>query len=234
MSSVIELNHIVKMYKIGQLEHTALKGIQLTINAGELVAIVGASGSGKSTLMNIIGLLDKPTGGEYLLSGNDISKTKIEDLSAIRNRMIGFVFQSFFLLPRLTVLQNVGLPLTYRELPDYKIEELSHHMLKRVGIEHLALHRPRELSGGQQQRVAIARALVGNPSVILADEPTGALDSKTGQAIMDLFIQLNQMDKKTIVIITHDMKIAEQCRRIIGIKDGLIEEENHVANVGEK
>lgn len=194
----------------------------MSINTSEMVAIVGTSGSGKSSLMNIIGLLDKPSTGQYYLDGKDMSQIMTKELSIIRNQKIGFIFQSFFLLPRLSVLQNVGLPLTYREMDEPLINEHAHASLQRVGIDHLAYRYPRELSGGQQQRVAIARALVGNPSVILADEPTGALDSKIGQDIMNLFIQLNQIDKNTIIIITHDLRIAKQCPRNITIQDGLI------------
>ena len=219
---LIELDHIVKLYKTGDVEETVLKGISLQVNQGEMIAIVGISGSGKSTLMNIIGLLDRPTTGSYYLLGKNMFEVSVKELSVIRNQTIGFVFQSFFLLPRLTVLQNVGLPLTYRELPEQEINERAHVVLQRVGIDHLSQRRPRELSGGQQQRAAIARALVGQPTIILADEPTGALDSKIGQEIMELFIQLNQIDKNTMIIITHDINIARQCQRIVQIQDGSI------------
>lgn len=222
MSSLIRLTDITKSYYRGDVKNTVLKGISLGINTSEMVAVVGTSGSGKSSLMNIIGLLDKPSTGQYYLDGQDMSHVMAQQLSIIRNQKIGFIFQSFFLLPRLSVVQNVGLPLTYREMDEQDIEERAHASLQRVGIDHLANRYPRELSGGQQQRVAIARALVGKPSVILADEPTGALDSKIGQDIMNLFLQLNQIDKNTIVIITHDLKIAQQCSRSITIQDGLI------------
>lgn len=222
MLSLIELKNITKSYINDEIKNTVLRDINLKINASELVAIVGASGSGKSSLMNILGLLDKPSTGEYFLSGRNMIDTSAQELSFIRNEKIGFIFQSYFMLPRLSVLHNVGLPLTYREMNEKLIDEHAHNVLKRVGIDHLSQRYPKELSGGQIQRVAIARALVGQPSVILADEPTGALDSKVGQEIMELFIQLNQIDKNTIVIITHDINIANQCPRTIKIHDGLI------------
>lgn len=222
LSSLIELKDITKTYQHGNVSTSVLHGVNLTINKSELVAIIGSSGSGKSTLMNIIGLLDKPSSGEYYLNGEAMSKTSAREMAPIRNQTIGFIFQAFFLLPRLTVLENVGLPLTYRELTDEEIEERSHLALQRVGLDHLSQRYPREVSGGQQQRIAIARALIGKPSVILADEPTGALDSTIGQEIMDLFIQLNTLDKNTLIIITHDSKIAEQCSRKIKIQDGLL------------
>lgn len=205
-----------------------LQGINLTIYTSELVAIVGTSGSGKSSLMNIIGLLDKPSTGEYILNGQNMTTINVKDVSLIRNQMIGFIFQSYFMLPKLSILENVGLPLIYREMNDSLIDSHAHSSLQRVGIDHLAHRYPNELSGGQLQRAAIARALVGKPSVILADEPTGALDSKVGQEIMNLFIQLNKLDKNTLVIITHDIKIANQCSRIIRIQDGqlLSDQEN--------
>ena len=221
MSSLIELKNITKSYGNNENKNTVLHGIDLTIYSSELIAIVGTSGSGKSSLMNIIGLLDKPSTGEYFLNGQDISTVSAKEVSFIRNQMIGFIFQAYFMLPRLTILQNVGLPLTYRKMDDSLIDEQARQSLQRVGIAHLAHRRPNELSGGQLQRAAIARALVGKPSVILADEPTGALDSKVGQEIMDLFIQLNKLDKNTLIIITHDIKIANQCSRVIRIQDGL-------------
>lgn len=221
MSSLINLKDITKSYYAGESVNTVLHGISLEINTSELVAIIGTSGSGKSSLMNIIGLLDKATTGDYLLEGQDINRVTAKQLSIIRNERIGFIFQAYFMLPKLSILQNVGLPLTYRELSTQYIDEQAHLSLQRIGIDHLAQRYPRELSGGQLQRVAIARALVGKPSVILADEPTGALDSKVGQEIMDLFIQLNKVDKNTLILITHDPKIAKQCPRVIRIQDGL-------------
>lgn len=222
MSSLIELNDIRKIYPLGDHELTVLKGIDLAIMPGELVAIIGASGSGKSSLLNIIGLLDRPTSGTYHLQGKEVSSLPDKELARLRNQMIGFVFQSFFLLPRLTAVQNVGLPLLYRGIKAEENKQRSLAMLERVGMGPWAQHKPNQLSGGQQQRVAIARALVGSPRVILADEPTGALDSKTGQDVMDLFRTLNTADGVTIIIVTHDAKIAAQCQRTIHIQDGLI------------
>lgn len=222
MSSLINLKNITKSYSRGENKDTILHGINLTIYSSELVAIVGPSGTGKSTLMNIIGLLDKQSTGDYFLNGQNMAMASAKELSIIRNQMIGFIFQAYFLLPRLTILQNVGLPLTYREMSESLIDVQAHNALQRVGIDHLAHRYPDELSGGQLQRAAIARALAGKPRVILADEPTGALDSKVGQEIMDLFITLNKLDKNTIIIITHNIELAHQCPRIIKIKDGFL------------
>ncbi|MDF2867584.1 MAG: yknY [Gammaproteobacteria bacterium] len=222
MSSLIELNNIKKIYPLGEYELIVLKGIEANIESGELVAIIGASGSGKSSLLNIIGLLDRPTSGHYHLQGKEVSTLPDKELARLRNQMIGFVFQSFFLLPRLTALQNVGLPLLYRGTKSAESKQRSLAMLERVGMTNWAQHKPSQLSGGQQQRVAIARALIGNPKIILADEPTGALDSKTGQDVMELFKILNKDDGVTIIIVTHDPKIAAQCQRVIHIQDGLI------------
>jgi putative ABC transport system ATP-binding protein len=222
LSFLIECLGITKHYQQNTHDVAVLKGIDLCIARGECVAIMGASGSGKSTLLNILGLLDAPSTGQYYFAGQDTAKLSEEEQSHFRNRCIGFVFQSFFLLPRLTALENVMLPLFYRDQnrETAKTEALAwlHHM----GVGELALHLPSQLSGGQQQRVAIARALVTSPDIILADEPTGALDSNTGQAIMQLLLQLNQTGK-TVVIITHDLAIAKQCQRVIQLKDGLIE-----------
>lgn len=207
---------------MGENRVEALRGIDLTIHEQDLLSIMGQSGSGKSTMMNIIGILDRPTEGEYLLNGKDVSKLSDNDRATVRNRHVGFVFQSFFLLPRLSAIANVGLPLMYRGTPHHEIKERSAVMLEKVGIGHLSHHKPYELSGGQQQRVAVARALVGNPSILLADEPTGALDTKTSQDVMDLFISLNKDDGTTIIIITHDPKIGKQCRRQVWMEDGQI------------
>jgi putative ABC transport system ATP-binding protein len=223
LSSLIKWKDVCKAYVRGSVETTVLHSINLEIYAKELVAIIGSSGSGKSSMMNIMGLLDKQTSGEYWLNGKNIATLTPKETAKIRNQQIGFVFQSFYLLPSLTVLENVGLPLTYQALDKKTIEEQSHKMLQRVGLDHVAHRFPNELSGGQQQRIAIARALVTNPSVILADEPTGALDSKVGQEIMQLFMQINQIASNTIIIITHDQKIADQCKRIIRVQDGRIQ-----------
>jgi putative ABC transport system ATP-binding protein len=222
LSSVIELKDISKIYKAGDSELIALDNVSVNVEKEEMVAIMGESGSGKSTMLNIIGVLDKPTLGEYWLNGTEVENLKGDALSVIRNKEIGFVFQSFFLLPRMTALQNVMLPLRYRGVPSSESLHRSEAMLEKVGIKHLATHRPNQMSGGQQQRVAIARALIGDPAVILADEPTGALDSKTSQEVMDLFISLNKKDKKTIVIVTHDAGVGKQCQRIIRLQDGKI------------
>lgn len=219
---MIELRDVKKTYKMGDNIVSALKGVNLTIGAGELVAMVGPSGCGKSSIMNILGMLDRPTSGVYSLNGKEVSTLEDDEQARFRNQHVGFIFQSFFLLPRLTALQNIGLPLLYRGAPRHEMLERSQKMLEKINIQHLAKHKPNELSGGQQQRVAIARALVGNPSILLADEPTGALDSKTGQEVMDLFIELNTVDKTTIIIVTHDPGVAKQCQRIIRMQDGLI------------
>lgn len=219
---VIELKNIVKKYYTGTTEVTALNNVNLKIHEGELVAIVGASGSGKSTLLNILGLLDQPTEGEYFLSDKAVAHLVDDEQAAVRNLKIGFVFQSFFLLPRLNALQNVMLPLIYRDTPKEIAKEKALAVLEKLSIGHLHHHRPNQLSGGQQQRVALARALVGDPAVILADEPTGALDSHTSQEVMNLFMQLNEKEKKTIIIVTHDLDIAHQCPRIVKVQDGKI------------
>lgn len=220
--SLIELREINKIYRVGDIEQTILKDINFQLLAGERVAIMGASGSGKSTLMNILGLLDKPTSGEYLLKGKQTNTLTDDERAALRNHTIGFVFQAFFLLPRLTLLQNVALPLRYHRVESIDKKQQALTLLERVGLAHLSHHKPNQLSGGQQQRAAIARALINNPDVILADEPTGALDSHTGQMIMDLFIEFNQREKVTIVIITHDEKVAKQCQRVLYLEDGKI------------
>ena len=219
---LISLESIVKKYQIDSLESTILKGVSLTIEEGDMVAIVGASGSGKSTLMNIIGLLDKPCQGHYYLQGQNVAQWRDDEQATARNQCMGFVFQQFNLLPRLTALQNVALPLTYRShVSPSQIKQHVLDALERVGMRSFAKHRPTQLSGGQQQRVAIARALVGEPRVILADEPTGALDSATGKEIMDLFHALNH-EGRTFIIVTHDEHVAAQCARRIMLADGQI------------
>ena len=221
---VIESKDLVKTYTMGSVEVHALAGVSFTINRGEIVAIMGPSGSGKSTLMNILGCLDLPTSGEYILDGEKVSKLSGDQLASIRNRKVGFVFQSFNLLSRQTALSNVELPLRYAGVTKGRTDR-ARNMLEMVGLGDRVTHRPTELSGGQQQRVAIARALVNNPAILMADEPTGNLDSKSGKEILDLILQLNKERGTTILIVTHDPTIAAQTRRIIQLRDGLMVEE---------
>ncbi len=219
---MLTLRDIRKSYRIGPTEVDVLKGVNLEVQQGELLSIMGQSGCGKSTLMNVIGLLDRPTSGSFMLDGAEVSYTDDDALSEIRNQRIGFVFQQYFLLSRLTALENVALPLIYRSTTGTDHHHRCMDLLKRVGMADRAHHRPNELSGGQQQRVAIARALVGSPSLILADEPTGALDTQVGGEIMDLFKILNAEEGITVVIITHDPGIARQCKRVARMQDGVI------------
>ncbi len=218
---MIELTDIYKIYSDGDSEIRALDGVNLHIDEGEFVAIVGQSGSGKSTCMNIIGCLDIPTSGTYRLNGTDVSTMKEVELSKIRNKTLGFIFQQYNLIPKLTVLENVELPLIYRGMPPKEREEAAKAALSRVGLLDRAKKLPSQLSGGQQQRVSIARALAGNPPVILADEPTGALDTKTGRDVLAFIKRLNG-EGTTIILITHDMSIAEEAKRIVRIQDGKI------------
>lgn len=222
MSYLIKLENVSKMYHLSGNQIHALKEVNFQLQPGEMTAIMGMSGSGKSTLMNIIGFLDHCTHGRYLFSGQDVSSLSENELAEIRNRKIGFIFQSFFLLPRSNALQNVMLPLFYRGISERDAHDMAIQMLDKVSVAHLAHHKPNQLSGGQQQRVAIARALVGNPEIILADEPTGALDSQTGNEVMELLIKLNREERRTILIITHDKEISERCSRVVTIKDGNI------------
>ena len=224
---VIRMENIVKTYYLGKPnELEILHGIILTVNKGEFVSIVGESGSGKSTLMNIIGVLDRQTQGDYYLEGQDVNGMSDEVRSAIRNRRIGFVFQNFNLLPRANALKNVMVPLLYGEEHSKNGKEHAMEMLKMVGMEERADHRPNELSGGQKQRVAIARAMINDPAIILADEPTGALDSKTGHMVMDLFHKLHEEQGKTIVLITHSQELAQETERIVTLLDGQIVADN--------
>jgi putative ABC transport system ATP-binding protein len=219
--SLIRLRGITKYYDLGLMRVSALKGIDLEVKEHEFVTVMGASGSGKSTLMNIIGCLDRPSGGEYELEGRDVSRLSDAELAAIRNRTIGFVFQTFNLLPRLSSLRNVELPLVYAKVSAAERRERSRAALERVDLADRAAHKPNELSGGQRQRVAIARALVNRPSLIFADEPTGNLDSRTGLSIMAVFQRLHA-EGATIIMVTHEMDIALHARRILHLKDGKI------------
>jgi len=219
---VICLRDVHKTYKLGDIEVHALRGINLTIKRGEFVAIMGASGSGKSTVMNIIGCLDRPTSGAYFLEGEDVSALSTDQWAHIRNRQIGFVFQGFNLLQRTTALENVELPMMYNGLPSKERHQRALEMLGLVGLADRSHHLPNQLSGGQQQRVAIARSLVNHPSLLLADEPTGNLDTKTSEEIMELFQSLNAREGITIVLVTHEPDIAEYAKRRIVFRDGLI------------
>jgi putative ABC transport system ATP-binding protein len=222
MQSIIHLEQIRKSYYMGKQELRVLKGIDLDIKKNEYVALMGPSGSGKSTLMNIIGCLDSPTGGKYILNGHDVSKMLDDDLANIRNKEIGFVFQQFNLLPRLTALENVALPLVYAGTSRKQRTEMAMTVIQKVGLEDRKDHKPNELSGGQCQRVAIARALVNNPSLILADEPTGNLDSRTSSEIMEIFGKIQEAGN-TVVLVTHEEDIAHHAKRIVRLRDGLIE-----------
>ena len=221
--TILTMKGIVKQYMVGGEVSTVLKGIDLTVEEGEFLAVLGPSGSGKSTLMNIIGCLDVPTAGEYILDGRLIGSQDEKTLAKIRNQEIGFIFQSFFLMQRQTALQNVKLPLIYGDVPEREQNERAAEMLRRVGLEDKMNYYPNQLSGGQQQRVAIARAMCNNPAILLADEPTGALDQKTGRQVMELFHKINY-EGKTIIMITHDANIAAHAKRIVRILDGNIGE----------
>jgi putative ABC transport system ATP-binding protein len=218
--SLIELRNVVKVYPMGDVEVQALAGVSLRIEQGEMVAIMGPSGSGKSTLMNVIGCLDQPTGGTYLLDGQDVSQMNDDQLARVRNQKIGFVFQTFNLLARTSALVNVELPMIYSGVGERHKKAMA--ALESVGLADRARHFPQQLSGGQQQRVAIARALINNPPILLADEPTGNLDSKAGSEIMEIIGRLNREHGQTVILVTHDPNIAAQTQRTIRLKDGLI------------
>ncbi|NML20671.1 ABC transporter ATP-binding protein [Pseudoflavitalea sp. G-6-1-2] len=227
---MIHLQSIRKSYFMGKQEIQVLKGIDLDIFKNEYVALMGPSGSGKSTLMNILGCLDSPTGGKYVLNGHDVSKMSDDALADVRNKEIGFVFQQFNLLPRLSALENVALPLVYAGISRKQRTEMAMNVIQKVGLESRSHHKPNELSGGQCQRVAIARALVNDPSIILADEPTGNLDTKTSIEIMDIFGQI-QASGNTVVLVTHEEDIANHAKRIVRLRDGLIESDKTQAGI---
>lgn len=222
---MITLQNVFKRYRMGEEEILALAGVNLNIARNEYVALIGPSGSGKSTLMNLLGCLDTPSEGQYWLNGRDTSHLYDSELAQVRNREIGFVFQSFHLLPRMSVLENVMQPLVYRELPRTERKRLASEALDKVGLSSRLMHRPNQLSGGQRQRVAVARALVGNPSILLADEPTGNLDSKTSAEIMALFDQLHKQGQ-TVIVVTHESDIAAHARRVIRLGDGRVVEDS--------
>jgi len=218
---MIALQGVTKIYGLGDTQVAALAGVDLSVEEGEMVAIMGPSGSGKSTMMNILGCLDRPTSGDYFLAGQEVGRVSDDERAEVRNRHIGFVFQAFNLLPRLTAVQNVEAPLIYRGIGARRRHELAMEALKTVGLADRSRHLPSELSGGQQQRVAIARALACEPSLLLADEPTGALDSRTGQEVLALFQEINAKGK-TVIIVTHDERVAAHCKRVVRLRDGKI------------
>jgi putative ABC transport system ATP-binding protein len=230
MTKIIETQSISKRYVMGEEVIDALKDVTISVNKGEYVAFMGPSGSGKSTLMNIVGCLDTPSTGKYILNGQDVSEMSENELAAVRNKEIGFVFQTFNLLPRQSALENVALPLIYAGYTKKERTEIAMKTLKGVGLDNRALHKPNELSGGQRQRVAVARALVNDPSILLADEPTGNLDTKTSDEIMDLFDQLHKKGN-TIVMVTHEDDIAQYAHRIIRLRDGVVESDTINTNV---
>ncbi len=222
LRTIIDIRNIVKIFQVGEVEVRALRGVDLAIKEGSYVAIMGPSGSGKSTMLNILGCLDRPTSGQYYLGGEDVSQMDDDTLSSIRGERLGFIFQSYNLIPQLTVIENIQVPLIYRNVDLSKYEERCHELATLVGLQDRLDHRPTQLSGGQQQRVAIARSLINDPLMILADEPTGNLDSKTGQEVLEIIDQLNKRGK-TIVMVTHDDHIAHRADRVVRLKDGYID-----------
>ncbi len=226
-TSIMSLTDVCRVFQTGPVTTEILKGINLDVRAGDLMSIMGPSGSGKTTLMNIIGLLDRPSSGQYILDGRDVGRRSDDALANLRNRRIGFVFQAFHLLPRLTACENVSLPLLYRGTRRRRALRDAKQMLQQVGMGERVHHRPAQLSGGQKQRVAIARALIGTPTLLLADEPTGALDAATARDVMDLLRRLNNDQGLTLLIITHDPLIARQCTRQMRIHDGQLQERPH-------
>lgn len=228
MTNIIETRNLSKAYRDGKTETVALSSATFSVRKGEFLAIMGPSGSGKSTLLHLLGLLDEPTGGEYLFDGKSVSEYEGNDLAKIRNQKIGFVFQMFNLLPRTSVLENVKLPLIYSDVPEHEWDKKAREAVSSVGLEQRMFHKPSELSGGERQRVAIARALVNDPEIIFADEPTGNLDSKAGKNVMSIIQHLNEEHGKTIVLITHETTTAEHAERIIRLKDGEIESDKKV------
>jgi putative ABC transport system ATP-binding protein len=223
VDSVIQIENLTKVYKMGEIEVNALDGVSMQVSRGEMVAIMGPSGSGKSTLMNILGCLDRPTTGEYILDGEAVASLSDDQLAEIRNRKVGFIFQSFNLLQRSSALANVELPMRYAGKNNKERKERARSALEAVGLGDRINHKPTELSGGQQQRVAIARALVNDPAILMADEPTGNLDSKSGKEIMELLLNLNKERGTTVIIVTHDPGVGAQTQRVIRIRDGRIE-----------
>ncbi len=233
MDWVIEARNLTKIYKMGEIEVQALRGVSFNVARGEVISIMGPSGSGKSTMMNTLGCLDRPTSGEYILDGESVAEMTDDQLASVRNRKVGFVFQSFNLLSRLTALGNVELPLRYAGVTEGR-RERAQAALEAVGLKDRMNHRPYELSGGQQQRVAVARALVNNPAIIMADEPTGNLDSKVGREIMNLLLNLNKDFGTTLIIVTHDPKIAEQTQRVIRLRDGEIDPDYEITGISKR
>jgi putative ABC transport system ATP-binding protein len=223
--SIIELRDVWKVYRMGEVEVPALRGVDIAVKRGEFVVIAGASGSGKSTLMNLVGCLDVPSRGSVYLDGNDITTLRESELAQARGKKIGFIFQGFNLIPTLNAIENVSLPLYFQDVDDAAARKKAEKLLQLVGLEDRMNHRPTQLSGGQQQRVAIARALATDPEIILADEPTGNLDSKTGRFIMDFLSKIHDEEGKTLIMVTHDMNLAECAERVVYLKDGIVEKD---------